>query len=163
MFLIFKVLQSWLLLCLSPLVVQSPPAGYLCMACVLQLLGLSLLKYSFGLEYLLTSPSRILLVLQAYFVFFSSRGGKWPNAPSFVLRHFTFVSVQHRLVVTSLHLCLPAQLHVCVRQRPTPSSLCRAWSPWGLCEIPPLQTVFTDLSWYSSSHPLPLYLCVPVT
>lgn len=53
-----------------------------------------------------THASRLLL----YF-FFSSRGGKWPNIPSFVLRHFAFMPVQHCLVVSSLHPCLPASLH----------------------------------------------------
>lgn len=57
-------------------------------------------------------PSESYPCFKAPFVFFfSSRGGKWPNIPSFVLRHFAFMPVQHCLVVSSLHPCLPASLH----------------------------------------------------
>lgn len=94
----------------SPSCSRSPPAACL-QADVLQLWALALVFLWLGVSAHVCHQNPTHASSLFLYFFFFSRGRKWSNIPSFVLRHFAFMSVQHCLVVMSLHPCLPASLH----------------------------------------------------
>ena len=108
----------------------------------------------FWLRVSLTSASILTRVQGSFHIFFSPIKGKEVAKHSFLCspKARCIVSVQHCLVVTSLHSCLPANLCFCEAQACATFSLLRCpVAVGGWCEIPSVWSLLISLQVQSIS------------